>query len=67
MIDPETELLSSSEGLLVYNYRLVNVVDTIVDPNAVATLRSRIADSACATLSTRDLIDHKVTSALAPC
>src|SRR5262249_28735190 len=57
LVDKETEFVSSAglDGVLVYNYRLVNVSAADVDvPQFLGALKPRITSSACTTPETRD-------------
>jgi hypothetical protein len=56
-VDAETQLASVAglEGVLVYNYRLVNVLAANVDPNALlGNVRPGVTKSVCTTPDTRD-------------
>jgi hypothetical protein len=57
MIDKETELMPSSghEGMLIYNYRLVNyTVKNLDHQRFAAGARDRLVQSACSRPETRD-------------
>jgi hypothetical protein len=57
MIDRETELLPSevADGVLVYNYRLVNFSTTKIDhARFAAAARTQVTEGACNTPETRD-------------
>lgn len=57
MIDAETELMpvQSTEGVLIYNYRLVNYSLTQIDRGKFAAgAKQRVTQGACNTAETRD-------------
>jgi hypothetical protein len=57
MIDQETELMpaAGAPGMLIYNYRLVNVSGAQVDHNKFAAgAKERLKDGACNRSETRD-------------
>ena len=57
MIDHETELMpvQSTEGVLIYNYRLVNYSVAQIDRARFATgIKQRLRQNACNTAETRD-------------
>ena len=57
MIDRETELMpvQSAEGILIYNYRLVNYSITQIDrAKFAAGAKQRLRQNACNTAETRD-------------
>ena len=56
MIDEETELtrVSALEGVVVYNYRLVNATSTDVNPDAFAAVKAQLIKGACTTPQTHD-------------
>ncbi|HET8563698.1 MAG TPA: hypothetical protein VFM35_07505 [Candidatus Binatia bacterium] len=57
MIDRETELLltAGAEGVLIYNYRLVNFSAAQLDPKKFATAaKQQVTQGACATAETRE-------------
>jgi hypothetical protein len=63
-IDQETEIASITalEGVLVFNYRLVNRAAMEVDADALlASLRPRVTKGACATPETQKLLRQYVT------
>lgn len=57
MIDPETELMpvQSTEGVLIYNYRLVNYSAAQINRDKFAAgAKLRLSQNACNTAGTRD-------------
>jgi hypothetical protein len=57
MIDPETELMpvQSTEGVLIYNYRLVNYSAAQINRDKFAAgAKQRLSQNACNTAGTRD-------------
>ena len=57
MVDKETELLPGvgAEGMLIYNYRLVNYSIAQLDPNKFAAgVKQRVIQAACNRPETRD-------------
>jgi len=57
MIDKETELLPTvgAEGMLIYNYRLVNFAVSQLDPKKfAAAAKQQVTHGACNTPETRD-------------
>lgn len=57
MIDPETELMpvQSTEGVLIYNYRLVNYSAAQINRDKFAAgAKQRLSQNACNTAATRD-------------
>ena len=64
MVDGETELFSSVAlpGVIVYNYRLVNVLASEIDAGAIRELESGVVTQACSTPGTKDgLLEMGVT------
>ena len=57
MVDKETELLATVglEGIIVYNYRLINLSVTDVEPaRFISAIRPQVVTAACTTPQTRD-------------
>ena len=65
MVDSETELMNTVglDGVVVYNYRLVNTLKDDVKPDVfVESLRPQVVQQACTTPATReDLLQDGIT------